>query len=75
MDIHYLRAHSHLDPACQVTPLYAACHEGNSEVAKVMCQMKADINMADETEETPLFAASRKGKAEIVELQRPPLEG
>jgi cytochrome c len=51
-----------------VTALYIACEAGNAELAKLLIDRGADVNLPVSWQRTPLFAANKGGHAEIVKL-------
>jgi cytochrome c len=51
-----------------VTALYIACEAGNLELAKLLIDRGADVNLPVSWQRTPLFAANKGGYADIVKL-------
>ncbi|TGQ69340.1 c-type cytochrome [Mesorhizobium sp. M00.F.Ca.ET.186.01.1.1] len=51
-----------------VTALYIACEGGNVELAKLLINRGADINLPVSWQRTPLYAANKGGYADIVKL-------
>jgi cytochrome c len=51
-----------------VTALYIACEAGNAELAKLLIDRGADVNLPVSWQRTPLFAANKGGYADIVKL-------
>jgi cytochrome c len=51
-----------------VTALYIACEAGNVELAKLLIDRGADVNLPVSWQRTPLFAANKGGYADIVKL-------
>ncbi|MER9334243.1 ankyrin repeat domain-containing protein [Mesorhizobium sp. M0293] len=51
-----------------VTALYIACEGGNVELAKLLINRGADVNLPVSWQRTPLYAANKAGHAEIVKL-------
>ncbi|MER9948738.1 ankyrin repeat domain-containing protein [Mesorhizobium sp. M0047] len=51
-----------------VTALYIACEGGNVELAKLLIDHGADVNLPVSWQRTPLYAANKAGHAEIVKL-------
>ena len=51
-----------------VTALYIACEDGNVELAKLLIDRGADVNLPVSWQRTPLFAANKGGYADIVKL-------
>lgn len=51
-----------------VTALYIACEGGNVEIAKLLIDRGADVNMPVSWQRTPLYAANKGGHADIVKL-------
>lgn len=51
-----------------VTPLYIACQDGQTEAARVLVKYGANINLACDDGSTPLHAACNYGHASIVEM-------
>jgi cytochrome c len=51
-----------------VTSLYIACEGGNVEMAKLLIDRGADVNLPVSWQRTPLYAANKGGHADIVKL-------
>src|SRR5438445_2801181 len=51
-----------------VTALYIACEAGNVELAKLLINRGADVNLPVSWQRTPLYAANKGGYADIVKL-------
>ncbi|TPI67539.1 c-type cytochrome [Mesorhizobium sp. B3-1-3] len=51
-----------------VTALYIACEGGNVEIAKLLIDRGADVNMPVSWQRTPLYAANNGGYPDIVKL-------
>jgi len=51
-----------------VTALYIACEAGNVELAKLLIDRGADVNLPVSWQRTPLYAANKGGYADIVKL-------
>ena len=51
-----------------VSALYIACEAGNVELAKLLIDRGADVNLPVSWQRTPLFAANQRGNADIVKL-------
>jgi len=51
-----------------VTALYIACEGGNVEIAKLLIDRGADVNLPVSWKRTPLYAANKGGHADIVKL-------
>lgn len=51
-----------------VTALYIACENGNAELAKLLINRGADVNLPVSWQRTPLYAANKGGYADIVKL-------
>lgn len=51
-----------------VTALYIACEGGNVELAKLLINRGADVNLPVSWQRTPLYAANKAGHADIVKL-------
>lgn len=51
-----------------VTALYIACETGSVELAKLLIDHGADVNLPVSWQRTPLFAANKGGYADIVKL-------
>ncbi|RAZ89866.1 hypothetical protein DPM33_16970 [Mesorhizobium hawassense] len=51
-----------------VTALYIACEGGNIELAKLLVNRGADVNLPVSWQRTPLYAANKGGHADIVKL-------
>ena len=51
-----------------VTALYIACEGGNVEIAKLLIDRGADVNLPVSWQRTPLYAANKGGYADIVKL-------
>ncbi|TIO52666.1 MAG: c-type cytochrome [Mesorhizobium sp.] len=51
-----------------VTALYIACEGGNVEIAKLLIDRGADMNLPVSWQRTPLYAANKGGYADIVKL-------
>ena len=57
-----------IDEMDGVTALYIACEVGNVELAKLLIDRKADVNLTVSWQRTPLYAANKGGYADIVKL-------
>ena len=51
-----------------VTALYIACEAGNVELAKLLINRGADVNLPVSWQRTPLYAANKGRYADIVKL-------
>ena len=51
-----------------VTALYIACEDGNVDLAKLLINRGADVNLPVSWQRTPLYAANMGGYADIVKL-------
>ncbi|MFC3204836.1 ankyrin repeat domain-containing protein [Aquamicrobium soli] len=51
-----------------VTALYIACEAGSAELAKLLIDRGADVNLPVSWQRTPLYAASKGGYPDIVKL-------
>ncbi|WP_395450012.1 ankyrin repeat domain-containing protein [Aminobacter sp. UC22_36] len=51
-----------------VTALYIACEVGNVELAKLLINRGADVNLPVSWQRTPLYAANKAGHADVVKL-------
>lgn len=51
-----------------VSALYVACENGNVEIAKLLIDHGADVNLPVSWQRTPLYAANKRGYAEVVKL-------
>lgn len=51
-----------------VTALYIACEAGNAELAKLLINRGADVNLPVSWQRTPLYAANKAGHADVVKL-------
>ena len=51
-----------------VTALYIACEGGNVEIAKLLIDRGADVNLPVSWQRTPLYAANKGGYADVVKL-------
>jgi cytochrome c len=51
-----------------VTALYIACEKGNLDLAKLLIDRGADVNLPVSWQRTPLYAATNGGYADIVKL-------
>ncbi len=50
------------------TPLHEAAYTGNIEMAKLLIEHGAEINIADKDGKTPLHEAAGRGKLEVAKL-------
>ena len=57
-----------VDEVDGVTALYIACEKGNLELAKLLIDRGADVNLPVTWQRTPLYAATNGGYADIVKL-------
>ena len=57
-----------IDEIDGVTALYIACEDGNVELAKLLINRGADVNLPVSWQRTPLYAANKGGYADIVKL-------
>jgi len=51
-----------------VTPLHFACRRGNVDVAKVLLEAKADVNLKTQLGRQPLHAAAEQGSTELTKM-------
>ncbi|RJT34341.1 ankyrin repeat domain-containing protein [Mesorhizobium waimense] len=51
-----------------VTALYIACEDGNVDLAELLINRGADVNLPVSWQRTPLYAANKGGYADIVKL-------
>ncbi|CAN7573578.1 ankyrin repeat domain-containing protein [Mesorhizobium sp. LjRoot246] len=57
-----------IDEIDGVTALYIACEAGNVDLAKLLINRGADVNLPVSWQRTPLYAANKGGYADIVKL-------
>ncbi|OLQ04879.1 Ankyrin-1 [Symbiodinium microadriaticum] len=55
-------------PFCGFTPLHAAAEHGQSSIARLLLEARADKDKSDRHGRTPLWLASQDGHVEIVQL-------